>query len=104
MSALLAMLAAIALHEAGHALGAYLCGAQIHSLKLWPFPAVRIFNPHHRAKNALIALAAPALNLSLFVFFGCELWGVWAAAQLIVAVLALLPYPHSDSWRACVSR
>jgi hypothetical protein len=95
-----ALLLALLLHESAHALAGSLVGCKTRKLILSYYPAIATAHPHHRGKNAWIALAAPALNLLLFVVFSLNSWSTLATGQLMVCVAALLPYPGSDSWRA----
>jgi hypothetical protein len=96
----IALLVALLLHESAHVFAGWLVGCKTRKLVLSYYTAVAIENPHHRGKNAWIALSAPALNLLLFVAFDLKSWSLLSAAQLIVCIAALLPYPGSDSWRA----
>ena len=95
-----ALLLALLLHESAHAFAGCLVGCKPRKLILSYYTAIAIAHPHHRGKNAWIALAAPALNLLFFVVFSLTSWSTLAAGQLIVCIAAVLPYPGSDSWRS----
>ncbi len=95
-----AIVLAMVIHELAHAIAAKIVGCKVDGITFGYYPAVRIYEPKDSAKNAWIALSAPALNFFLFLVFGFAFYPLLAAGQLSIGVLAVLPYPGSDSWRA----
>ena len=92
MTPAIGVLAAILLHEAGHAAAALLCGLKIHSVGFkWPLgPCVRAERGTPK-QTAVIAIAGPLANLLLAM-----IWPTFAAMNVLVAVACMLPIRGFD--------
>jgi Zn-dependent protease len=97
---ILGVIAAHAVHEAGHVIAARLCGLPSRITLTWMGPAAVIGHADidlTRWQVRMTAIAGPAANL-LFAFVVCVPLGlgIAAALSLVYAVFNLLPIPKSD--------
>ncbi len=94
-------LAALLIHESGHALAAWVFHFQFLGIGFSILgPYVRVFGNYSRPENAIVALAGPGANClagAVLSAVGLPATGLLVA---LVGLINLLPIPGSDGWRA----
>ncbi len=108
---LVVSLACVFAHEMGHALCAVTCGAAVEGIEMAPFGGAAHIAGLERmsaGKNALIALAGPAVNVLLgmacvcgaqFMPQGVELWAEGLKSNAVLAAFNMLPAYPMDGGR-----
>jgi Zn-dependent protease len=102
VAAVVAMVASVLLHEAGHVLMAQALGFHVTQVHLSVMGATTVYEADHRTahERVLVAAAGPAVSVALAVVFAL-IGGPWeelAALNLLVALLNLIPIPGFDGW------
>jgi Zn-dependent protease len=90
-------LAAMAVHEAAHVLVALAIGIKVKRIGLEWKGLYTIRDPGPPLKNLVVTLAGPLMNAILIVSW--HWWPVFGLANLIFAVVNLLPIAGSDGLR-----
>lgn len=100
--AVVAMVASVLLHEAGHVAMAQALGFHVTQVHLSVMGATTVYEADHRTahERVLVAAAGPAVSVALAVVFAL-MGGIWeqlAVLNLLVAVFNLIPIPGFDGW------
>jgi hypothetical protein len=94
-------IAAIVIHEAGHALAAWIFQFRFVGIGFGVLgPYIRVFGNYGRRENAIVALAGPGANClagGILAQLGLPATGLLVAS---VGLVNLLPIPGSDGLKA----
>ena len=94
MSTLALVVAAVVLHEAGHALAAQVLGLRWKIYMRFPVSLGIAAEPSRR-----VAAAGPLVSLVAgLIAFGAG-WYMFSAASLILGLVSLVPVRPQDGWR-----
>jgi Zn-dependent protease len=98
MTSLAILLAAMFLHELGHASCALVFGVKVYRIGFcWRGMFTAMDMPTNRAEFFFVTLAGPLTSLAFFLLACLEGWNVFALSNLCIIATGMLP--NGDFWR-----